>query len=154
MSDFSISGKRILEVGCGMALSSHLLSQRHADITATDYHPEAESFLQENVALNDGRKIPFIRTDWSEENNELGKFDLIIGSDILYEEQHCDLLADFISLHAMSQCEVIIVDPGRGKHARFSKKMVDLGFSHQQGLPLQDDYLDSPFEGVILRYQR
>ena len=154
MSDFSISGKRILEVGCGMALSSHLLSQRRADITATDYHPEAEAFLQENVALNGGRDIPFIRSDWNDASSGLGKFDLIIGSDILYEAEHCDLLADFIEQHALNRCEVIIVDPGRKKHARFSKKMVSLGFSHEQGPALQDDYLENPFQGVILRYQR
>jgi len=44
MADFPIQGKRILEVGCGMALTSLLLNSRHADITATDIHPEAGSF--------------------------------------------------------------------------------------------------------------
>ncbi|MER2164740.1 MAG: histidine kinase, partial [Psychrobacter alimentarius] len=36
MLNYDIAGKRILEVGCGMALSSLLLNHRHADITATD----------------------------------------------------------------------------------------------------------------------
>ncbi|HCI30425.1 MAG TPA: histidine kinase, partial [Psychrobacter sp.] len=39
MLDYDIKDKRILEVGCGMALSSLLLNHRQADITATDYHP-------------------------------------------------------------------------------------------------------------------
>ena len=46
MVDFEIDGKRILELGCGMALSSLLLNRRGGDITATDYHPEAEAFLK------------------------------------------------------------------------------------------------------------
>jgi predicted nicotinamide N-methyase len=39
--DYNIEGLRILEVGCGLGLASLVLNHRHADITATDYHPEA-----------------------------------------------------------------------------------------------------------------
>ncbi|MCD8541365.1 MAG: hypothetical protein LRY22_01600 [Aliarcobacter cryaerophilus] len=44
--------KRILEVGCGIGLSSLILNRLNADITATDYHPEAEKFLDINTELN------------------------------------------------------------------------------------------------------
>lgn len=155
MVEFDIKGKRILEVGCGIALTSLMLNQRNANITATDYHPEAGNFLAENVRLNDGHEIPFFRTGWAdEEHEELGKFDLIIGSDLLYEQEHIELLAAFIDQHAKEHCEVILVDPGRGQHARFSKKMVTLGYTHTQGPPEQTEYLDKPFKGQILRYQR
>jgi len=154
MFDYEIKDKRILEVGCGMALSSLMLNQRDADITATDYHPEVESFLLSNVLLNDGAQIPFTRTGWGDKDSGLGKFDLIIGSDLLYESEHVDLLSDFINNHAHSHCEVIIVDPGRGNHARFSKKMVGLGYSHSQSKPENISYLKKPFKGQILRYRR
>ena len=36
----SIENKRILEVGCGIGLTSMMFNARHADITASDYHPE------------------------------------------------------------------------------------------------------------------
>jgi ETFB lysine methyltransferase len=49
---------------------------------------------------------------------------------------------------------VIIVDPGRGQHARFSKGMVKLGFRHSQVKPQNIDYLAVPFKSVILNYQR
>ncbi len=74
MLDFEIEGKRILEVGCGIALTSHVLNHRLADITATDYHPEVEPFLQENVKLNKGREIPFVRTGWGDDDCGLGEF--------------------------------------------------------------------------------
>ncbi|MGD2159601.1 MAG: histidine kinase, partial [Gammaproteobacteria bacterium] len=64
MLDYEIEGKRILEVGCGIALASLVLSKRLADITATDHHPEVENFLLENIKLNDGNDIPFVRTGW------------------------------------------------------------------------------------------
>lgn len=154
MFEYKIKNKRILEIGCGMALSSLMLNQRNADITATDYHPEVESFLLSNVILNEGKKIPFIRTGWDDEDSGLGKFDLIIGSDLLYESEHVDLLSNFINNHTQPNCEIIIVDPGRGNHARFSKKMVSLGYSHSQSKPINIGYLTKPFKGQILKYQR
>jgi len=154
MSDYDITGKRILGVGCGIALSSLVLNHRDADITATDHNPDVESFLLKNIKLNHGNAIPFIRTDWNEKNTSLGDFDLIIGSDLLYESDHAALLSDFINGHARKACQVIIVDPGRGQHARFSKHMVSLGYSHSQSKPEHSDYLDKPFKGQILRYSR
>jgi len=155
MSDFQIDGKRILEVGCGIALSSLVLNHRHADITATDYHPEAGNFLQENTDLNDDLSIPFLRTGWEDENSGLGEFDLIIGSDLLYERGHAEMLSEFIDDHAKPHCEVILVDPGRGHHARFSKAMVSMGYAHSQSKPENTEYLTKPFpKGQILRYQR
>ncbi|MCF7820891.1 MAG: histidine kinase [Mariprofundaceae bacterium] len=155
MVNQQVNGRRILEVGCGIALSSIVLNHRSADITATDYHPETERFLNENTALNNDRDIPFIRTGWADKETGLGKFDLIIGSDLLYERGHAELLSGFIDQHANPQCEVILVDPGRGHHAHFSKKMVDLGYSHSQSRPDNTGYLEKPFpKGQILRYRR
>lgn len=152
MSHFEIKGKRILEVGCGIALSSLVLNSRSADITATDYHPEVEGFLQENVTLNKGEVIPFVRTGWIDEVSDLGEFDLIIGSDLLYQRDHVELLSDFINQHAKPHCEIIIVDPGRGNHSRFSKKMVNLGYTHKSFKPTALDFLTQPFRGQILHY--
>lgn len=154
MIDFDIQGKRILEVGCGMALSSLLLNSRHADITATDYHPETGSFLVENTSLNNGAKIPYLRTRWEDANQGLGKFDLVIGADLLYERPHIELLSAFINRHVHDRCEIIIVDPGRGNHSAFSKKMVSLGYAHSQSKPESIGSLGRPFKGVILRYLR
>lgn len=154
MADFDIKGKRILEVGCGIALSSLLLNHRNADITATDYHPEAGNFLQANTELNNDKDIPFIRTGWADDITDIGTFDLIIGSDILYESEHIELLSEFIDQHANQDCEVILIDPGRGQHAKFSKKMVTLGYSHNQKKVDHSDYLDKPFTGRVLNYKR
>ncbi len=152
MSDFDIAGKRILEVGCGIGLASLLLNHRSADITATDHHPEAGDFLQRNARLNEDRQIPFVRTGWADDDSGLGEFDLIIGSDLLYESEQVELLAAFIDRHAKRHCDVIIVDPGRHLHARFSKQMVSRGYSHSQNKPDNVDYLTQPFKGQVLRY--
>lgn len=154
MSDFSIAGKRILEVGCGIGLASLVLNNRLADITATDHHPEAAAFLAENTRLNNGPPIPFVRTGWTDEESCLGVFDLIIGSDLLYEAGHAILLATFINQHAQPKCEVIIVDPGRGHSNRFGRQMVALGYVEGCGEAVEAELLSRPFHGRILHYNR
>ena len=154
MSDFDIAGKRILEIGCGIGLPSLVLNHRLADITATDYHPEVENFLRENTRINEGNKIPFIRTGWADDKTDLGRFDLLLGSDLLYEQEHPELLADFINQHAKPDCEVIIVDPGRKRHAKFSKQMISRGYQHSQSNPKDTNYLGKTFKGQVIRYCR
>ncbi|WP_144211712.1 class I SAM-dependent methyltransferase [Shewanella donghaensis] len=154
MLDFNITGKRILEVGCGMALSSHVLNKRQADVTATDYHPEVEHFLIRNTELNHGRTIPFERADWADDKSELGKFDIIMGSDLLYEDEHIALLATFIQNHANEKCEVILVDPGRGRKNKLTTKMTEYGFTNNHIKPANTDYLQEHFKGFILRFER
>jgi len=155
MMDYPVRGKRVLEVGCGIALASLVLNQRLADITATDHHPDAEDFLAYNTGLNNGKVIPFVRTGWANSaENGLGIFDLIIGSDLLYEDEHVELLATFINQHSRGHCNVVIVDPGRGHHAKFTQKMIGLGYSHHKKKPENTGYLDKRFKGWILTYSR
>ncbi|WP_298773994.1 methyltransferase domain-containing protein [uncultured Shewanella sp.] len=152
MEHYCIENKKILEVGCGMALSSMLLKKRNANITATDYHPEVEAFLQENIKLNQSGHIPFLRTNWKDTQDNLGCFDLIIGSDLLYEKEHINLLSAFIHRHANPHCEVVIVDPGRGNHAAFSRKMKQLNYSFTPYLPKSAYPLSHAFKGKILHF--
>ena len=79
-----------------------------------------------------GPNIPFVRANWTNGSIGFGKFDLIIGSDLLYERGQAETLATFIDLHARPVCEVIIVDPGRGQLSRFGTLMRALGYSDVQ----------------------
>jgi ETFB lysine methyltransferase len=149
-----IAGKRVLEVGCGIGLASLVLNHRQADITATDIHPEAAGFMLENTRINQDRPIPFLRSGWSDGQTGLGLFDLIIGSDLLYERSHVLPLASFIDQHAGPGCEIILVDPGRGHHANFSKRMVELGYAHSQVRTASGAIDDQLPRGRVLTYRR
>ena len=131
MMDQDIEGLRILEVGCGIGLASLVLNHREADVTATDRHPQAKAFLEANTELNGGAPIPFERHSWSEQATGMGQFDVIIGSDLLYEREQAAPLSAFIERHARPVCEVILVDAGRGQTGRFTKAMAEHGFSYQ-----------------------
>lgn len=154
IADYDTDSKRILEVGCGMALSSLLLNKQLADITATDYHPEVETFLNRNTKLNGDKSINYERVDWSDTNDTLGQFDMIIGSDLLYEDEHIEQLANFINEHSNPSSEVIIVDPGRGRKSKLSAKMVEFGYTSTHSKPVHTDYIEQVFKGFILTFKR
>lgn len=154
VSNYDIGTKRVLEIGCGTALSSLLLNKQHVDITATDYHPEVETFLNRNSLLNGDTVIPFERTGWADNNDSLGYFDLIIGSDLLYEDEHIELLSDFIQVHSNPTCEVIIVDPGRGRKNKLAKKMLENGYASSFFKPEKIECLKNDFKGHILQFVR
>ena len=151
---FEIGNKRVLEIGCGIALSSIVLHKMGVDITASDYHPLAQEFLDINVLNNHLLPIRFATGNWEIENPLLGEYDLIIGSDILYEPAHAEFVSQFISLHSNNQVEVIIVDPNRGNRANFTRKMIALGYSHRFDSFNVTDVDNIVCKGRILHYQR
>ncbi len=132
MSRFTVDGKSILEVGCGIGLSSLVLQRRGANITASDYHPLAEEFLRYNAELNGLAPIKFWNAPWAEPNLDLGRFDLVIGSDILYERDHPSLLAAFLAGHTKMAAHVVMTDPGRMYCGQFNTKMSAQGYTRTE----------------------
>ena len=129
MDTIPFAGRRILEVGCGLGLASLVLARRGADITASDLHPLAESFLRHNTDLNDLSPIPFSLARWGGEDPGIGRFDLMIGADVLYEREHPQLLADFLALHANPTVQFVMADAGRGHCGRFNVRMQAQGYT-------------------------
>ncbi len=161
------SGERILEIGCGLGLASLVGHRRGADVTASDCHPLAELFLLENLRLNAMAPMKYRHGHWSatavQHQHAIddglhalrGRFDLIIGSDVLYERDEEGLLARFIGRHAASGAQVWIVDPDRGNRSAFNRHMATQGFvMHEQRL----DCLATPgieaYKGRLLSFSR
>jgi predicted nicotinamide N-methyase len=158
-----MTGERILEVGCGLALASMVCHRRGADVTASDAHPLALSFLMDNLRLNDLPPLTYRHGDWSVDPDRgihdlhpvvRGRFDLIMGSDVLYERDEAGHLTRFIERHAMPHAEVVIVDPNRSNRAPFIRRMAVIGFALRE-LPLfepQDN--GAPYRGRLLTFSR
>lgn len=154
MSIIPIEGKRILEIGCGLGLSSLVLKKRSADITASDHHPLAASFLQYNADVNAIKRVHYVDLSWKKPNATLGRFDLIIGSDILYERDHAQMLSDLVIRHAKPTAEIITTDPGRGVSAAFSRAMLAQGFRIEETRCRFNAADISPFRGRLISYLR
>lgn len=151
-SELEVDDRRILEVGCGIAAASLVLNKRDADITATDRHPEAGPFLAHNTQLNGDSPIPYQRTSWSDGDDTLGTFDLLIGADLLYDRDQVQPLADFLARHARPHCTIVIVGPRRGLDAALRKGLARHGFT-----PLDvalSEHTDVAFSGAAHGFQR
>jgi predicted nicotinamide N-methyase len=153
--------EHILEIGCGLALASIVAHRRGADVTASDCHPLAAGFLQRNVRLNGLPPMPYLHGQWGGaalvpiDMAASKRYDLIIGSDVLYERDSKGDLATYIADKAAPVVEVWIVDPDRSNRSAFSQRMLALGFS------LQEERLDiaasqhiAAYKGRLLTYRR
>lgn len=154
MSRVDIAGKRILELGCGLGLSSLVLAHRGADVVASDHHPLAESFLAYNAGLNDLPAIHYRDLPWELPDTTLGRFDLIIGSDVLYERGHGVQIAAMMERHARPDAELLLTDPGRGNVGGFSRAMALQGYAVSEEYGLFEDEGNAPGRGRLLRFTR
>jgi predicted nicotinamide N-methyase len=154
------AGERILEIGCGLGLASLVAHRRGADITASDCHPLAQDFMQENLRGNALMPMKYRHGAWSLASPRLrgriasgtarivrGRFDLLIGSDLLYERDDAGTLAGFIGRHAGPAAEVWIVDPDRGNRSAFHRSMAAQGFA------LREERLDTAASAGVAGYK-
>ena len=149
-----LDGLRILEIGCGLGLASLVAHRRGADICASDAHPLTQLFLDENTHLNQLQPMAYHEGCWHRDYPDLGQFDLIIGSDVLYERDEAGVLAGFINRHARASCEVLIIDPNRSNRSHFQRNMVNVGFvlsETKMDVVLTDGQV---YRGRKLRYVR
>ena len=153
------AGERILEIGCGLALASLVGHRRGADMTASDRHPLTALFLAENLRLNNLTPMKYLHGDWDAPGDDgagtAGGFDLIVGSDLLYERDASGALAGFVSRHAKASCEVWIVDPDRSNRPAFNRRMADDGFTrHEERLDAAATSTGPAYKGRLLVYRR
>jgi predicted nicotinamide N-methyase len=165
-----VTSERILEIGCGLGLSSLIAHRRGANVTASDCHPLTHAFLDENTRLNGLPPMNYRHGLWgtaavredglpvltsAQDDDVSGLFELIVGSDILYERDDEGTLAHFIAAHAAVVSEIWVVDPNRGNRAAFHKHMARAGFVlHEQVLDLMAHDDEAPYKGRMLTYSR
>ena len=155
------AGFTVLEIGCGLALASLACHRLGMDITASDRHPLTEAFLRTNLALNGLAPLRYRHGDWAMAPAAVpgqrvsGRYDLIIGSDLLYERDAGATLAAFIDQHSGPAGEVRIVDPDRGNRPAFNRQMSDQGFAVcEERLDRAATSLAVAYKGRVLTYRR
>ena len=159
--------ERILEIGCGLALASLICHRRGSQVTASDCHPLAGEFLRQNLLLNRLPPLPYRHGDWgAPQEADLaptcaqgprlqGRYELIIGSDVLYERDDAGVLPQFIARHAAAVGEVLIVDPNRGNRSPFHRRMQAMGYTLQETRLLAPaDAAGAIYRGRLLHYRR
>jgi predicted nicotinamide N-methyase len=111
LSSEPLEDRRVIELGCGLAVPSLAAARAGAVVMATDARPEALELAQRNARAN-GVRIETAVLEWSEPDELISStpFDLAIAADILYERQS---VAALLSLLPRLAPEALIADPGR-----------------------------------------
>ncbi len=111
--EMRLAGDRVLELGCGLGLVAIGATLAGARVTATDYYDDAILFAALNVAEATGETIAARMADWSAMPPDLGRFDVVLTSDVLYEPRYATLVADAIAATLRRGGEAVVADPGR-----------------------------------------
>ena len=124
-------GKKILEIGCGLALPSFIATRFGGNVIATDFHADVPLFLelnQEKNKINFEYQVMNWRNEIERTKNAYGQFDLVLGSDILYESQHAMQVAEALIAFLKPGGKIILSDPGRAYVQKFISSMKELGY--------------------------
>jgi len=111
----SLRGARTLELGCGLGLPALSAALAGGRVLAVDWSPDAVAFVRANAERN-GLQVATAACSWAGDGPHLddGPWDLVLLSDVLYEERNVDQLSALLErLPLRPGGEVWIADPDR-----------------------------------------
>jgi predicted nicotinamide N-methyase len=120
-------GDRLLELGCGSGVVAVAATRAGYAVTATDYYEDALRFTRANVWRATGRDCETRLVDWRAMPPDLGRFDLVVASDVLYEPRYAELVAKAIAGTLARGGVAIVADPGRLAAPAFLEEAAELG---------------------------
>ena len=120
LSRASLQGRRLIELGCGLAVPSLAAARAGAVVLATDARSEALELAERNARAN-GIWIETAVFEWAHPDELIAStpFDLVIAADILYER---GTVAKLESLLPRLAPEAWIADPGRSAGEAFLER--------------------------------
>ena len=112
-----LTDARVLELGCGLALPSLVAAARGARVVAVDWAADAIELLERNAERN-GLALEAEAADWRDTEPLAARapFDLVLASDVLYEERNVEPLLELVL--RLTQ-RVLLAEPGRPHAAAF-----------------------------------
>ena len=122
-------GRRALELGCGLGVVTVAAMAAGYDVLATDYYEDALDFTRANAWRALVREPATRMVDWRDFPADIGRFDRILASDVLYEHHYAPLLARAIATTLARGGAALIADPGRVAAAAFLDDCGSLGLT-------------------------
>jgi predicted nicotinamide N-methyase len=137
-------GRKALELGCGVGLSTLAATRAGFDVLSTDYYQDALDVTRANVFRNLGTIARTRLVDWRHLPVDLGRFDLVFASDVLYENEYAKLLPALLRGLLEPAGIALIADPGRVAAPVFVEACAE------HGLPIRKKET-RPFEAGEIR---
>jgi predicted nicotinamide N-methyase len=105
--------RRALELGCGIGLVSLAAARAGFRVLATDYYAEALEFTAANAERHGLSRLDTRLVDWRKLPRDLGTFDLVVASDVLYEQPQAGWIAAALAATLSPAGLGLVSDPGR-----------------------------------------
>jgi predicted nicotinamide N-methyase len=122
-----------------------------AEILATDHYEAALDFTAYNARANLDLEPEVSILDWREPDiADIGKFDLILAADVLYERKNAVALADLVPRLLAPGGEAIFADPRRDEAPVFLEAMERYGFEDAT----EEIIVEQPARGVKVLLHR
>jgi predicted nicotinamide N-methyase len=123
---------RALELGCGLGLVTIAALRTGHAVLSTDYYADALLFTRRNARSAAGREPDTRLVDWRAWPADMGRFDLIVASDVLYERPYAAQVAVAIATSLAPQGRALIADPGRAAFGTFVAECTSIGLAIAQ----------------------
>jgi predicted nicotinamide N-methyase len=107
------AGRTLLELGCGVGLVATAAALAGFRVTATDYYEDAVRFARVNAWHNARSTIAARPADWRAWPATVGRFDVVVASDVLYEPTYAALVAEVLARTLAPGGLGVVADPGR-----------------------------------------
>lgn len=120
----------VLDLGCGMGNAGMILAAAGAQVTLADIDRDALLFAELNTWPWRGA-CSVNRVNWNVDRLDR-TFDLIIGSDVLYERDQWEGLEAFMKIHLNKNGRALIGEPGRAQAESFPDWIAGHGWSVEQ----------------------
>jgi predicted nicotinamide N-methyase len=121
------TGRSLLELGCGSGLVATSAALAGFDVTVSDYYDDAVLFARVNARRNGASPIRGMLLDWRNLPSDLGRFDVVVASDVLYERPYGALVARVLDATLSPGGTAVIADPGRVGRTEFIRALRPLG---------------------------
>jgi predicted nicotinamide N-methyase len=129
----SLTGRRVLELGCGLGLVSVAAAMAGARVLAVDRSPEAVSFAAANAARNGVTLETAVAAfDRPERLLDGAPWELVLAADVLYEQRNVPVLVWLLPRLVDASGEVWLADPGRPMLAGFLAALDATGWRREQ----------------------
>lgn len=119
--------RNLLELGCGLALTSLVAKQKGWRVTASDYEQVPLQFAAYNARINHVAIDEFLLLDWNHPPQNR-RFDGILGADVLYQLNHHQPILGCLSRLLAPGAHALLADPNRSVADRFPDLAATHGF--------------------------
>jgi predicted nicotinamide N-methyase len=108
-----LTGRRVIELGCGLGLPAIAAALAGGRVLATDWSSDSVAMTARNAARNDAELETAVYR-WDAPPEPLGRpWPLVLAADVLYEARNVPALLALLPRLTAASGEVWLADPGR-----------------------------------------